>query len=62
MKKVSERLLSPRIIASVKYASGYERTIEHLKAWKFALPEAVKEAEVSLPQSGNCDKPQLGTQ
>ena len=59
MKKVGERLLSPRVIASIKYASGYERTLEHLKVWKLVLPEAVKETEVSLPQSG---EPQLGTQ
>jgi len=59
MKKVGERLLSPSVIASVKYASGYERTVEHLKVWKLVLPEAVKETEVSLPQSG---EPQLGTQ
>ena len=52
MNKISERFLSPRVIASAKYATGYDRTIEHLKAWKLMLPEAVQEVAISLAQSG----------
>jgi len=52
MNKISERILSPRVITSVKYATGYDRSIEHLKAWKVVLPETVTEAAISLAESG----------
>ena len=59
MNKISEKLLCPRVITSAKYATGYDRTIDHLKAWKLILPETVKEAAISIPES---EEPQhLGT-
>ena len=51
MNKIRERLLSARVITSAKYATGYDRTIEHLKAWKFTLPETVQEVAISLAES-----------
>lgn len=50
MNKITERLLSAPIITSAKYATGYDRTIEHLKAWKLILPETVEETEISLAE------------
>ena len=52
MSKISERLLSPHVITSAKYATGYDRSIEHLKAWKVVLPGGVAETTVSLSESG----------
>ena len=52
MNKLTERLLSPQVITSAKYATGYDRSIEHLKAWRLVLPEAVAETAISLAESG----------
>ena len=52
MNKIGERLLSPQVITSAKYATGYDRSIEHLKAWKVVLPGGVAETTVSLSESG----------
>lgn len=39
-------------LSIARYAFGYKRTLDHLQAWRCALPHAVKEVRVLLSIHG----------
>ena len=44
-----------------RYAFGYSRTLDHLRAWQFVLPKSVKEMVVSLTMDGIRREEDIGT-
>jgi hypothetical protein len=42
-----------RSISATRYATGFKRTIDHLKSWRVQLPENVTHANVWLAPSGS---------
>ena len=39
-------------VSAARYAFGYKRTLDHLRAWQLVLPRAVREVVVSLSLRG----------